>query len=39
MAIESGTILASTDFDRDGQKVTGTVEIKAAEGMAIDLDC
>jgi alpha-glucosidase len=38
MTIESGTILASTDFDRDGQKVNGTVEMKTAEGMVIDLD-
>jgi len=33
-----GTILASTEFDRDGQRVNGMVEMKAAEGMAIDLD-
>jgi alpha-glucosidase len=35
--LEAGTILASTDFDREGQKVNGTVEMKAAEGMIIDL--
>jgi alpha-glucosidase len=38
MTIESGTILASTDFDRNGQNVSGTVELKAAEGIVIDLD-
>jgi alpha-glucosidase len=35
---ESGTVLASTDFDRDGQKMGGAVEMKAAEGLVIDLD-
>jgi hypothetical protein len=35
---KSGTNLASTEFDRDGRKVNGRVEIKAAEGMVIDLD-
>jgi alpha-glucosidase len=34
---ESGTILASTDFDRDGQKVNDVVDMKAAEGLVIDL--
>jgi hypothetical protein len=38
MTTENGTILASTDFDRNGQKVNGKVEMKAAEGMVIDLD-
>jgi hypothetical protein len=38
MTTESGTILASTDFDLDRQRVNGTVEMKAAEGMVIDLD-
>jgi alpha-glucosidase len=38
MTTENGTILASTEFDRDGQKVNGRVEMKAAEGMVIDLD-
>src|ERR1700692_4819220 len=38
MTTESGTILASTEFDREGQKLNGTVEMKAAEGMVIDLD-
>jgi len=38
MTVESGTILASTEFDRDGQQVNGVVELKAAEGMIIDLD-
>ncbi len=32
MTIESGTILVSTDFDRVGQKVTGTVKMKGVEG-------
>ena len=38
MTVERGTILASTEFDRDGQRVNGIVEMKAAEGMVIDLD-
>jgi alpha-glucosidase len=38
MTTESGTILASTEFDRDGQRVNGMVEMKAAEGLVIDLD-
>jgi alpha-glucosidase len=38
MTVGSGTILASTGFDRDGQKVNGTIEMNAAEGMVIDLD-
>ena len=38
MTVESGTILASTSFDRDGQKVNGTIEMNAAEGIVIDLD-
>jgi alpha-glucosidase len=38
MTVESGKILASTGFDRDGQQVNGPVELKAAEGMVIDLD-
>src|SRR5260370_29192820 len=38
MTTESGTILVSTDFERDRQRVNGTVEMKAAEGMVIDLD-
>jgi alpha-glucosidase len=38
MTVESGTILASTGFDQDGQRVNGMVELKAAEGMVLDLD-
>jgi len=38
MTVESGKILASTLFDRDGQPVNRAVELKAAEGMVIDLD-
>ena len=38
MTTESGTILASTEFDREGRKVNGTLEMKAAEGMVINLD-
>jgi alpha-glucosidase len=38
MTTESGTVLASTDFDRDGQKMGGTFEMKGAEGLIIDLD-
>jgi alpha-glucosidase len=35
---ESGTILASTYFDRDGQKVNDVADMKTAEGLVIDLD-
>ena len=38
MTVESGTVLASTGFDRDGEKVNGTIEMNAAEGIVIDLD-
>lgn len=38
MTVESGTVLASTSFDRDGQEVSGTIEMNAAEGIVIDLD-
>jgi alpha-glucosidase len=38
MSVESGTVLASTSFDRNGQKVNGTIEMNAAEGIVIDLD-
>jgi alpha-glucosidase len=38
LTVESGTVLASTGFDRDGQKVNGTIEMNAAEGIVIDLD-
>jgi alpha-glucosidase len=37
--VEGGTILVSTEFDRDGQRVDNIVELKAAEGMIVDLDC
>jgi alpha-glucosidase len=38
MNSQSGTILASTDFSREGERVAGTVEMEAAEGMVIGLD-
>jgi alpha-glucosidase len=38
MSVESGTVLASTSFDRDGQRVNGAIEMNAAEGIVIDLD-
>ena len=39
VTVESGRILVSTDFDRNGQRVNGVVEMKAAEGMIVDLSC
>ena len=38
MTVKNGTILASTNFGRDGQRVNGIVEMKAAEGIVVDLD-
>jgi alpha-glucosidase len=38
MTTESGTILVSTYFDRDGQNVNGVVDMNAAEGLVINLD-
>jgi hypothetical protein len=38
MTIESGTVLASTYFDRDGQTVNGPVDMNGGEGLVIDLD-
>jgi hypothetical protein len=38
MTVESGTILASTHFDRVRQKVNGAIDLKGAEGLVIDLD-
>jgi hypothetical protein len=36
--VEVGTVLTSTHFDRDGQKVSSTVDMKGAEGLIIELD-
>jgi len=38
VAVESKTILVSTHFDRDGQKVSSTVDMRGAEGLVIHLD-
>jgi alpha-glucosidase len=35
---ESGTVLASTHFHREEQKVSGALDLKAAEGLIIELD-
>jgi alpha-glucosidase len=38
LSIESGIILASTSLDRDGERITSSVQINAAEGLVIELD-
>jgi alpha-glucosidase len=38
ITIESGCVLASTHLDREGQKVSGTVDLEVAEGIVISLD-
>lgn len=38
ITIESGSVLASTHLDREGQKVNGTVDLEVAEGIVISLD-
>jgi alpha-glucosidase len=38
ITIESGSVLASTHLDREGQKVSGTVDLEVAEGIVISLD-
>ena len=35
--IESGTVLASTGLDREGQTVGKTLDLRAAEGLVINL--
>jgi alpha-glucosidase len=35
---ENGTVLISTHFDGEGRKVSGTVNMKGAEGLIIELD-
>jgi alpha-glucosidase len=36
--IEPGCVLASTFFDREGKRVSGTVALEGAEGVVISLD-
>jgi alpha-glucosidase len=38
IAIESGSILASTSLVREGQKLSGTLDLEVAEGLVISLD-
>jgi alpha-glucosidase len=38
ITIESGSVLVSTYLDREGQKVSGTVDLEVAEGIVIGLD-
>jgi hypothetical protein len=38
IAIESGSVLASRYLDREGQKVSGKVDLEVAEGIIISLD-
>jgi hypothetical protein len=35
---DKATILASTYSEREGQKVSGTVDLRVAEGLVIDLE-
>ena len=38
ISAERGTVLASTHMDREGEKVTGTIALRPAEGLIIDID-
>ena len=38
VAVGSGTVLASTGLDREGQELSGTINLKAAEGLILSLD-
>jgi hypothetical protein len=37
VAVGSGTILASTGLDREGQMLSGTIVLQAAEGLILNL--
>jgi alpha-glucosidase len=36
--IAPGTVLSSTHLDREGRSVSGTVDLRAAEGLLVELD-
>ena len=36
--LEDGTVAACTDFDREGQRVSGNYQMRAAEGLIIALE-
>jgi len=38
VAVGSGTVLASTGLDREGQKLSGTIDMEAAEGLILNLN-
>ena len=38
ISAEPGTVLASTHMDRDGAKVAGQVELRAAEGLVVRME-
>jgi alpha-glucosidase len=38
ISAERGTVRASTHMDREGEKVTGTIALRPAEGVIIDID-
>src|ERR1019366_2592838 len=37
ITLDGGTVLASTSLDREGETVSGTLEMKSSDGLAIDL--
>jgi alpha-glucosidase len=37
VAIESGTVMASTHLDREGKRVSGQTDLRAAEGLVVSL--
>jgi alpha-glucosidase len=38
VTLHGGTVLASTGLDREGQKLSGTIDMEAAEGLILNLD-
>jgi alpha-glucosidase len=37
ITLDGGTVLASTGLDREGETVSGTLDLKSGDGLAIDL--
>jgi alpha-glucosidase len=37
VAIEAGTVMASTHLDREGKQVSGQTDLRAAEGLVVNL--
>ena len=38
ITVKAGTVLASTHMDREGTKIGGLVDLRAAEGLVIGLE-